>query len=205
MKTNTKKFKLVLASGSPRRKELLGHLNIPFDVIPANIDESSLEQDPGKLVEDLARQKALAVCGQFKENTVVVGSDTIVAQGGTIYGKPLDEDDAKRMLLDFSDNVHQVYTGVCLVSPEKEAQCFHVKTDVFFQPVDKDLLELYLVSGDHADKAGAYGIQGMAQMFIEKISGSYSNVVGFPLVEFISEFRAYLELSEVENWREYFE
>ncbi len=175
----------ILASASPRRRELLAELLSQFDVIPAK-GEESVEGDPTPetLVKMLAFQKAseVATLPQAK-GKAVIGSDTVVAFDGQALGKPKDEADAFRMLSMLSGNVHQVYTGVCILYPKKngeqgvllEADC----TEVVFEKLDADMVWSYIKTGSPMDKAGAYGIQDGG--LVREIRGSFSNVVGLPL------------------------
>lgn len=201
------KFKLVLASASPRRKELIGHLGIPFTIIPSHEDEESEEADPVKYSQAIALLKAESVGRQMKAEEaipVIVSADTIVVLKGKIFGKPKDRDEAKKMLQEMSGQTHDVYTSVVLLS-EKKKKVFCIKTSVTFESIPTDILEKYLASGDSLDKAGAYGIQGEALSFISRIDGSYSNVVGFPLSHFMQELEQFLNLNLASNdWRKLF-
>lgn len=184
------KFKLILGSQSPRRKELLSWLNIKYEIITADLDEVSTEVEPQKIALDLALQKAQAVyekCDQ-KENNFVIAADTIVVFKNQIYGKPKDRKDAERILSELSGKTHQVITGVCFLY-NGNTHVFFDQTDVTFNSISSDLMKNYLDTNDSLDKAGAYGIQGPSLTFISKLNGSYSNVVGFPLDKVITELQ----------------
>lgn len=188
------KYQLILGSQSPRRKELLSWLNIPFKIVTADLAEISEEEDSDKIAMDLASQKAHAVWEQLpsSQDCFVIASDTIVVLDGKLYGKPSSKDDARRILKELSGKTHEVITGVSFLFKNSETNkirehLFFDSTEVEFNEISKDLLESYIATGDSFDKAGAYGIQGPSLTFISKINGSYSNVVGFPLNKIVSE------------------
>lgn len=201
------KYHLVLASASPRRKELIGHLGIPFSIIPSNENEESPEKDPVKFSQAIALLKAESVQRKLKQQDsipIIVSADTIVVLREKIFGKPVDRAEAKRMLQEMSGQTHDVFTSVVLLC-ENKMKVFSIKTSVTFEQIPEDILEKYLVSGDSLDKAGAYGIQGEALNFISRIDGSYSNVVGFPLSHFLQELAEFLNLNFATNdWRKLF-
>ena len=179
--------RLVLASASPRRAELLRAAGIPFDVTVADVDETqSLGETPDAYVQRLAMAKVVAVAEQG-ETRAVLGADTTVVVDGAILGKPVDQDDARRMLRLLSGRTHRVLTGVALMAPEsapggaRPRLCRVCTTDVTFGPLTEAELTWYVASGEPADKAGAYAIQGLASRFVLAIDGSYSNVVGLPI------------------------
>jgi septum formation protein len=201
------KFTLVLGSQSPRRKELLGWVNIPFEIITADLDEVSHESLPQDIAVDLASQKAHAVRQKIdlSRNPFIVSSDTIVVLDQKIFGKPKDVDGAREILLELSGRTHKVITGVSFYFFDKQMQkmrehLFYDSTEVTFNDITPDLMENYLATKDSLDKAGAYGIQGPSLTFISSVSGSYSNVVGFPLDKVISELKIILG----DSWRERF-
>lgn len=200
------KFELVLGSQSPRRKELLSWMNIPFKIVTADLDEISNEVDPIEVAMDIAHQKGRAVFEKIDhtKNPFVISSDTIVVLENKIYGKPVDVVDARKILNELSDKTHYVITGVSFIFHDENNKVrehkFYDQTDVTFNAIDSLLMENYLATGDSLDKAGAYGIQGPSLTFISKVNGSYSNVVGFPLDKVISE----LEIILGSNWRERF-
>lgn len=194
------KIKLVLASKSPRRKEFFDWLDLPYTIKTVHIEEKSLKTSPRDIVEDLAWQKGSAVLNILTEDSLVVSADTIVTLDGKIFGKPESTSEAKKILLELAGKTHQVITAVYLGSGLKE-KVFSDQTDVSFGEIPADLLEIYLASKDSLDKAGAYGIQGMAQSFITSIHGNYSNVVGLPMPQLIQEMGIFFNNK---CWRSYF-
>ncbi|MBX7062339.1 MAG: Maf family protein [Pyrinomonadaceae bacterium] len=172
--------KIVLASGSPRRVEILTSVGWPFDKVPADIDESEAEgETPDDYVTRLAEEKALAVAGQ-RPNEIVLGADTTVVIDDGILGKPLDLDDAKRMLRLLSGRSHFVLTGVAVAINDKVESALE-RTRVDFREMDEDEIEFLATFGDPLDKAGAYAVQAQAALFISGIEGDYWNVVGLPI------------------------
>jgi septum formation protein len=202
-------YQLILASQSPRRKELLGWLGIPFTIQPADVDEEVLEAEkarPEVFVRRLAELKASHVLKSSRDsNPLVVASDTTVVLDQKILNKPATVDEAREMLMTLSDREHTVFTAVSIQTRQKQ-YTFCVQTQVEFSKITPDILEPYLQTRDSLDKAGAYGIQGMGLTFVKGVRGSYSNVVGFPLVEFIEELRAFVCPDEVRRreWRSHF-
>jgi septum formation protein len=171
---------IVLASASPRRRELLQQIGLSFEVQPANVDERAPEPlPPGALVEYLARIKAEAVA-KARPGDLVIGSDTIVVIDGEVLGKPADRAEAIAMLHRLNGRQHQVMTGVALVQGARQLVA-HEVTEVFFRTLTDAEIERYVDSGEPMDKAGAYGIQGRAGAMIAGIRGDYFNVVGLPL------------------------
>lgn len=188
------KFSLVLGSQSPRRKELLSWLNIPFKIITADLAEISQETVSEKIAMDIASQKAHAVWAQAVAvvNPFIISSDTIVVLDEKLYGKPKDRNDAELILSELSDKTHKVVTGVSFLffdqnTKKMREHLFYDSTEVTFNEITKDLMDSYIATGDSLDKAGAYGIQGPSLTFVSKVNGSYSNVVGFPLDKVVSE------------------
>ena len=174
--------KIILSSASPRRKELLEQIGFKFDIIVSDIDENiDGDMDPTELVKKLALMKAENVYDSAKDkDLVVIGADTIVVHEGSIIGKPADEKDAFEILSRLSDSVNYVYTGVAVVS-RGSIITFYEKTKVHMKNMtEKDIYE-YIKTSEPMDKAGAYGIQGLGAVFVEKIEGDYNNVVGLPL------------------------
>ncbi len=180
---------LVLASASPRRQELLRHAGISFVVQPADIDETPLPREhPRECVERLAREKALSVWTR-RPHDIVLGADTIVVIDGSILNKPIDLEDAARMLSLLSGRTHQVITGVCLVSPvvcstQDENPQISVASEttlVTMTALSDEEIGEYISTGEPMDKAGAYAIQGRASRWIPRIEGDYTNVVGLPV------------------------
>ena len=189
---------IILASGSPRRKELLQRIGIPFRVVKSECEEITTKKEPCDVVMELSQQKAFDVYSKLSEaerrGRLVLGADTIVAIHGRILGKPYDYDDAYNTLNSLSDQTHQVYTGVCLIyvnGRAKSSSSFYEKTDVTFYPVSHDEIIQYLATNEPFDKAGSYGIQGKGGLFVKGIDGDYNNVVGLPLA------RVYHELEEL--------
>lgn len=171
---------LILASGSPRRKELLEKVSIPFTVVVSDVEEKvDPALSPSDIVMSLAEQKAAAVAERFRDS-VVLGSDTVVVYGGEILGKPANEEDAKTTLGKLSGKTHQVLTGVAILHQEKKI-VFYEQTDVTFWPLTDEDIEEYVLSGEPMDKAGSYGIQGLGSLFVKEIRGDYFSVVGLPL------------------------
>lgn len=202
------KLTMILGSQSPRRKELLSWINIPFEIKTADLEEISHETNPERVAVDLASQKATAVFKQIItefESPFVISSDTIVVLDGKIYGKPKDRNDARAILSELSNRTHQVITGVSFLFRNTDTKkirehLFFDSTEVTFNEITPDLMEAYLDTGDSMDKAGAYGIQGPSLTFISKVDGSYSNVVGFPLDKIVNELKIILG----PDWRRHF-
>ena len=208
-------MRYILASASPRRKELLKKTGISFEIIPSSIEERITKTIPSEIVMELAEQKARAVyesllssgsasliadvpesrlCGAEDGDLTLIGADTIVVYRGEILGKPADKSEAYDMLSLLSDRTHQVYTGVSLIIRKHgkiSVRTFYEKTDVTFYPIHKDDLHIYIESGDPLDKAGAYGIQGDFAIHVKEIKGDYNNVVGLPIG------RLYQELQQI--------
>ena len=171
---------LILASASPRRREILSSMGYEFQVVPSGVDEIVYpHRTPEETAEDLARQKAEDIAKRFPED-LVLGADTIVVLDGQVLGKPTDTEDAVRMLQELSGREHQVITGVALVGGGEE-HCFSVTTKVWMMDAPDDMISAYVSSGEPMDKAGSYGIQGKGAMLVEKIEGDYFNVVGLPI------------------------
>lgn len=174
-------MKLVLASASPRRREILNNLGYDFTVRPSNAEEIiDGNQTPAETVESLASQKAQSVALSAADDEIVLGADTVVVYDGKILGKPTDKKDAENMLHTLSGKIHEVYTGVCLADRNGVLNCFSVCTKVKFYPLSDDEITRYIDSGEPMDKAGSYGIQGKGCYLIEGIEGDYFNVVGLP-------------------------
>ncbi|EKO3487223.1 Maf-like protein [Vibrio fluvialis] len=175
--------KLILASGSPRRRELLSQLGYQFEILVPNVEESQQsDENAAQYVERLSRDKALAGLQLAAEDVVVLGSDTIVVQDGLVLEKPHDFADAQRMLQHLSGNRHQVMTAVT-VATQQQVRSVVVTTDVWFKVLSAEEIEQYWQSGEPRDKAGSYGIQGLGGRFVTRIEGSYYAVVGLPLYE----------------------
>lgn len=179
---------LILASSSPRRKELLENLHLTFATFGSDVDESfDPELSPEEVVMELADRKAQAV---FKENSqaFVLGSDTIVVANNRILGKPADEAEAISMLKTLSGKQHDVFTGVSIVSPFSSTEFFE-KTEVWFWELTDSEIRAYVESGEPLDKAGAYGIQQLGSMLVKKINGDYFAVVGLPVARTFRELK----------------
>ena len=172
-------MQLILASASPRRKELLGLFGIPFTIRAADIDEAMDDQkSPFDEVARVSRAKALAV--PREKDDIVIAADTIVVCEGTVLGKPRDEAEAVRMLTLLSGRDHQVMTG-CTVLKGEECETFTEVTDLHFRPLSSKEIENYVATGEPMDKAGSYGIQGGAALFCQRMVGDYYNVMGLPV------------------------
>lgn len=191
----------VLASGSPRRREMLEWLGFPFTVKTLPIDEKSSLDHPGDKAVDIAEKKCVALKSWLHaeklDYALILAADTIVSKDGQCFGKPVNEEEARKTLSFLSGKTHSVYTGVALGFWEKgtgfkKMKTFYEETKVEFYPIALDLMDQYIKSGEHKDKAGAYGIQGQALTFIKGIVGSYSNVVGLPLSEVVQEIKELL-------------
>lgn len=192
--------KIILASASPRRRELLTQIGLDFDVVVSETEEKITSTEPAKVVEELSAQKAEAVWEKLAESgvcdpeqksgettmtdTLVLGADTVVACDGKILGKPADSEAAAAMLTMLQGRGHEVYTGVTILyeeNGERKTLTFHEKTTVHFYPMTDAQIREYVATGDPMDKAGAYGIQGFCARYIRSIEGDYNNVVGLPV------------------------
>ncbi|MED1865562.1 Maf family protein [Fictibacillus nanhaiensis] len=172
--------RLILASASPRRYELLSLTLLPFETYPSTLEEKmDYSLTPSRLVESLAEQKAADIFNQ-KPDCVIIGADTIVSYQNNRLGKPKDRIEAAKMLRMLSGQTHEVYTGVCLIDQTKKV-IFSVKTSVTFHTLDENTIDWYLNTGEPFDKAGSYGIQGSGSLLVERIEGDYFNVVGLPI------------------------
>jgi len=193
-------MKLILASASPRRKELLKNAGYEYEVCPADIDETMPEGvEPETACEILSRKKAQAVLEE-NPDAVVLGSDTIVVLGNTILGKPEDKEAARAMLRALSGRVHQVYTGLCVCSKDRTLSLVS-RADVRFYPLSDELIDAYIATNEPMDKAGAYGIQGVGSMLVKSIEGDYFTIVGLPVAKaarMLGEFgiKGYLPFEE---------
>lgn len=185
-----KENKVVLASASPRRAELLASAGIAFKVVPGDIDETPLpNEDPVAHVLRLADGKAREVASRT-DGRFFIGADTIVLCGREIMGKPRDAEDAKRMLRKLSGRAHQVITGFAIIDKNTyRNKSGTVSTDVVFKKLTDEEIDAYVLTGCPMDKAGAYAIQGGAAYMVERIDGSYTNVVGLPLCEVVEALR----------------
>jgi septum formation protein len=172
--------RLILASGSPRRLELLTRMGLTFTVLAPDVDER-VDAPPREAVMILARRKAMAAAEGLTEG-VVLAADTLVAVDGEALGKPCDIDDARTMLRRLSGREHEVFTGVCLLDAATGKQALHTeRTGVVFRALSDEEIDIYVATGEPMDKAGAYGIQGGAFRFVTEIHGSFENVMGLPV------------------------
>lgn len=183
---------IILASASPRRKELLEKAGISFEIRPSMDEETITSVLPEEIVKELSYNKAWSVAGEKKEGAIIIGADTIVSYEDRILGKPSDEEDAVQTLLKLQGNTHQVYTGVTVLICEKgewNPFTFAERTDVTFYPVSEEEIRAYVKSGEPMDKAGSYGIQGTFGIYVKGICGDYSNVVGLPVARLLYEMK----------------
>ena len=187
-------MELILASASPRRKELLEKIGLPFTVQPAKGEERITQKSPAAVVMELSRQKAEEIAAAQTGDCIIIGADTVVAKGEKIMGKPKDAADAKQMLRSIADDCHQVFTGVTLIRTGAHPQSvtFQEKTDVCLYPISDAEADAYIASGDPMDKAGAYGIQGDFAIYVKRIAGDYYNVVGLPIGRVYQELKRML-------------
>lgn len=212
-------MKIILASASPRRRELLEQIGLSFEVMTSQVEEKISSAGPDRVVEELSCQKAKAVAEKLSRPeaeeeaeepsrpetkaeaggaVLVIGADTVVALDGAILGKPSDPGDAFRMLERLQGREHEVYTGVTLLyraadASEWTAKSFHERTGVHFHPMTEAEISEYVDTGDPLDKAGAYGIQGFCARYISGIEGDYNNVVGLPVGRLYQEIKELLE------------
>lgn len=186
-------YKIILASNSPRRKELLSGLDIDYDIktLP-DIDESYPDHLQGEdIAIYIAKEKADAYKSFLDNDTLLITADTIVLLEGMVYGKPIDEEDAKRMLRDLSGKTHSVMTGVCITTKEKQ-RAFGVSSEVRFATLEEDEIEYYVTKYKPLDKAGAYGVQEwIGYIAVEYISGSYFNIMGLPIQRLYQELKKF--------------
>lgn len=190
--------KIILASASPRRRELLRQIGLEFQVIPGEREEAAKSTVPSELVAELSRTKAEEIFEKLsekeRESCLVIGADTVVSCNGRIMGKPGSPQQAVEMLTLLQGGTHQVYTGVTLLyqkagNTEPENISFYEKTDVTMYPMDGEEILAYVDTGEPMDKAGAYGIQGRCAAFIKEINGDYNNVVGLPVGRLYQEMK----------------
>ncbi len=194
----SKFHKIVLASASPRRLELLRQIGIEPEVIVSHVEEVVTSSVPGEVVMELSRQKAEDVAKDQKAGTLVIGSDTVVAVDGKILGKPHSHEEAAEMIRSIEGRAHQVYTGVCMVLKTEDGEedvvsNFFDQTDVEVYPMtEKEILE-YAASDEPMDKAGSYAVQGFFGRYIQGLKGSYANVMGLPIS------MVYQEMKKIDN------
>ena len=190
--------RIVLASQSPRRKEILSKHQIPFSVFVTDADETVDEKlSPWELVEELSYRKAKSAALEFMgESVLVIGADTVVAFEDEIFGKPEDEADARRMLSKLSGQAHSVFTGVTLAYVKGENISYKptvCETKVYFYPITEEEITAYIQTKEPFDKAGSYAIQGIASKFVEKIEGDFDNVVGLPVSAILADLKQYIQ------------
>ena len=176
---------LILASGSPRRRELMSQVGLDFTVVTSDADENIKEMEPEDYVRELSSIKAQSVLEQYADkddSVIVIGADTIVYHKGEILTKPKDEEDAFRILKSLEGQIHQVYTGVTICSTHKNVS--------FYEKTDEEIRD-YISTGEPMDKAGAYGIQGKFAAYIKGIEGEYNNVVGLPVARLVHELKTF--------------
>jgi len=176
-------MRFILASASPRRRELLRNAGFDFDVQPSQVvEEIKPGESPEEFARRAAREKAMQVAASSPAGSLVLGADTVVVIDGETLGKPSNREDATRMLQFLSGRTHQVHTGVCLVRAPGQIEALeHATTLVTFRELDEEEIRRYVESGEPMDKAGAYAVQGLASKFVTRILGCYSNVVGLPV------------------------
>jgi septum formation protein len=182
-------YKVILASGSPRRKEILQQAGVEFVIKTSNKEEVTDSDTPEEMVKALALQKAEDVLDEVNEDTIIIGADTLVAIDNKVLGKPDTKEAAKEMLLALQGKRHQVYTGVAVLVKHNNMKendkkiIFSEVSQVWVQPMEKEEIDAYIATGEPFDKAGGYGIQGKFAVHIEKIEGDYLNIVGFPIAK----------------------
>jgi len=184
-------MRIILASGSPRRKELLEKIGVEFDVVVSNAIESvDSSLSPEENVKNLASLKGNDVFQKNKDR-VVLAADTVVSYNGVIYGKPKDYKDAFRMLKNLQGNTHQVFTGVAIYKDNLESH-FVVRSDVTFKKMTDEEIDWYINTKEPMDKAGAYGIQGLGGRFVSSYSGEFENIMGLPIKEVQEELKKFI-------------
>lgn len=178
-------YSIILASGSPRRKEILEQIGVAFTIVTSEKEEKMTQKAPQELVKELSKMKAEDVAERVKGPAVILGADTVVAQDDMILGKPKSEEDAIRMIQLLQGKSHEVYTGVCILVKEADGTIrennFAVATKVMVASMTEQEIEAYVATGETKDKAGAYAIQGKFAPYIKGIEGDYYNIVGFPI------------------------
>lgn len=175
-------YDLILASSSPRRRDFMSKMGLSFEIKKPDADESVLVgENPQDYVKRIARDKAMIIA-ELNPHDIVLAADTVVVMGKEILGKPLNRDDAKRILRTLSGKTHEVMTAVCIMKNGEMRELFEV-TKVTFAKLDEELIDIYVASGESDDKSGAYAVQGIGAMFIEKVEGSVSSVVGLPICQ----------------------
>ncbi|MGI6107341.1 MAG: Maf family protein [Lachnospiraceae bacterium] len=188
--------KIILASQSPRRMELMGQAGIPFTAVASHMEEHPVSTEPSAVVEELSLGKATAVARTMTEDCLVIGADTIVAADSEILGKPKDTADASRMLHLLSGRVHQVYSGVTILEVVNgkitRSTTFHERTDVHVCRMTDEEIDSYIRTGEPFDKAGAYAVQGKFGVYVSRIEGDYFTIVGLPISHLYHSLREFL-------------
>lgn len=186
-------YQIILASNSPRRKEILEQAGVEFRIIPSKCEEVIKLSDPEEVVKELAQLKARDVAENCQGKVIVIGADTVVANMERILGKPSDTSEAIDMIMNLQGHSHDVYTGVAIVIKEENGEtrtvCFSENTKVHIADITKKQAVDYVLSGEPMDKAGAYAIQGKFAKYVQGIEGDYYNVVGFPICRFRQEMK----------------
>jgi septum formation protein len=182
--------KIILASQSPRRRDLLKQIGLEFEIDPSNYEEDmSLEMEPNKLAEHLSLGKAEDVAQRHKDS-IIISADTIVAVDNEVFGKPKTPEKAKYMLQKLSGRAHSVITGFTVIDTQTNKQISKsVETKVYFKNIPQEEMDAYIASGEPLDKGGGYAIQGLAALFVEKIDGDYFNIVGLPILVLTTELK----------------
>lgn len=187
--------RVILGSASPRRRELMEQAGIRFEVMTSNTPEVITGEKPEEIVQELAVAKGCAVAAGVTGAALIIGADTIVVRDGCILGKPKDEKDAVEILNSLQGRTHQVYTGVALIvkgEAGEEVRSFYEKTEVTMYPMTMEEILDYVATREPMDKAGAYGIQGRAAIFVREIKGDYNNVVGLPISRLYHELKEWI-------------
>lgn len=186
-------YQIILASGSPRRKEILEQANVVFQIIPSQKEEIVSTTQPDDVVKELSLMKASDIAEKMPVNSIIIGADTIVANAGNILGKPKDELEAVDMIMNLQGHSHTVHTGVCIIVKHEDRTLdirqFSEVTKVHIADISKEEAMTYILSGEAMDKAGAYAIQGKFAKYVQGIEGDYYNVVGFPISRFRIEMK----------------
>jgi len=187
-------YQVILASGSPRRKELLKLIGVEFEIITSNKEEIITSTNPEEVVKELSMMKAEDVAEGISGPALIIGADTVVAHNGRILGKPKDREDAIRMISSFAGDEHYVYTGVYIIKKEADGSVKNISfaegTKVTVYPMTEEEIKRYADSGEPMDKAGAYAIQGLFAPYIKRIEGDYYNIVGFPIAGIYQRLKA---------------
>ncbi len=189
---NIKNVQIILASASPRRRELLEQVGLNFQVVPAKGEEHITSNVPEEVVRKLAHDKAMEVAGGCKSGCLIIGADTVVAAGGRILGKPADKTAAADMIKELRNSCHSVFTGVTIVHIKDngcEVLDFAEETKVSVGDISDEEIDMYIATGEPMDKAGAYGIQGLFAQYVTGICGDYYNVVGLPVSRLLYEIK----------------